>query len=242
VRMAMEVLFFRSLFRNTKQELKEGGKLVYGSNKWLWLGSLAFHYSFLIIFIRHFKFFAEPVPHFVYVVQTLDGFFQIGLPILYMTDIIIVLALTYLFFRRVLEPRMRYISLLGDYFPLLLIGSIVTSGILLRYFYKTDLVAIKELGMGLISLHPVTPEGIGILFFIHLFFVSCLFIYFPFSKLVHMAGVFMSPTRNMANNNRMKRYINPWPSHEVKVHTYEEYEDEYRDLMRAAGLPLDKEE
>lgn len=240
-RMAMEVLFFRSLFRNTKQDLKEGGKLVYGSNKWLWMGSLAFHYSFLIIFIRHFKFFAEPVPHFVYLAQTLDGFFQIGLPILYITDIVIVVALTYLFFRRVLEPRIRYISLLGDYFPLALIGALVTSGICLRYFDKTNLVAIKELGMGLISLHPVVPEGIAVTFFIHIFFVSCLFLYFPFSKLVHMAGVFMSPTRNLANNNRMKRHVNPWPSHEVEVHTYEEYEDEFRDLMKAAGLPVDKE-
>jgi hypothetical protein len=27
----------------------------------------------------------------------------------------------------------------------------------------------------------------------------------------------------------------------VHTHTYEEYEDEFRDLMRGAGLPLDKE-
>ncbi len=240
-RMAMEVLLFRSLFRNTKAELREGGKLVYGSNKWLWMGSLAFHYSFLIIFIRHFKFFAEPVPRFVTIAQTLDGFFQVGLPIIYLTDIVIVAAVTYLFFRRVIEPRLRYISLLGDYFPLCLIGALVTSGICLRYFDKTDIVAIKELGMGLISLSPVVPEGIAVTFFIHIFLVSCLFIYFPFSKLVHMGGVFFSPTRNLANNNRMKRHVNPWPSHEVKVHTYEEYEDEFRDLMKSAGLPLEKE-
>jgi hypothetical protein len=64
--------------------------------------------------------------------------------------------------------------------------------------------------------------------------------YFPFSKLVHMAGVFMSPTRNMANNNRMVHHTNPW-DYPVKVHTYEEYEDEFRDKMKAAGIPVDKE-
>jgi hypothetical protein len=28
----------------------------------------------------------------------------------------------------------------------------------------------------------------------------------------------------------------------VKTHTYEEYEDEFRDVMRNAGLPLEKAE
>src|SRR4030067_2315315 len=49
VRMAFEVLLFRSLFRNTKAELRDGPNLSYGSTKWLWLGGLAFHYTFLII-------------------------------------------------------------------------------------------------------------------------------------------------------------------------------------------------
>ena len=55
-----------------------------------------------------------------------------------------------------------------------------------------------------------------------------------------MAGVFFSPTRNLANNNRMKRHINPW-NPKVKVHTYQEYEDDFRDLMKNVGLPLEKE-
>ena len=39
--------------------------------------------------------------------------------------------------------------------------------------------------------------------------MSALAAYFPFSKLMHMAGVFLSPTRNLANNNRMVRHVNP---------------------------------
>jgi hypothetical protein len=49
----------------------------------------------------------------------------------------------------------------------------------------------------------------------------------------------MSPTRNLANNNRAKRHVNPW-NYEVHTHTYEEYEDEFREVMREAGLPLEK--
>ena len=63
--------------------------------------------------------------------------------------------------------------------------------------------------------------------------------YFPFSKLMHMGGIFLSPTRNLANNNRMVRHVNPW-DYPVKVHTYEEYEDEFREKMIEVGIPVDK--
>ena len=62
---------------------------------------------------------------------------------------------------------------------------------------------------------------------------------FPFSKLMHMGGVFLSPTRNLANNNRAVRHINPW-DYPVHVHTYEEYEDEFREKMVEVGIPVDK--
>jgi hypothetical protein len=70
--------------------------------------------------------------------------------------------------------------------------------------------------------------------------VTTLIAYFPFSKLMHLGGVFLSPTRNLANNNRRIRHINPW-NHPVEVHTYQEYEDEFRDKMIAAGIPVEKE-
>jgi nitrate reductase gamma subunit len=131
--------------------------------------------------------------------------------------------------------------LVADYFPLFLIMAIAASGILMRHFFKVDVVAVKEMAMSLVSLRPAVPEGIGLLFFVHLFFVSALFAYFPFSKLMHLGGVFMSPTRNLANTSRMRRHVNPW-NYDVKTHTYEEYEDEFREVMRNAGLPLEKAE
>ncbi|MFC2119542.1 sulfate reduction electron transfer complex DsrMKJOP subunit DsrM [Bacteroidota bacterium] len=239
-RMILEVFLFRSLFRNTKAELKNGPTLVYGSSKYLWLGALAFHWSLLIIFLRHFRYFTEPVFAFVPFLQNLDGFFQVGVPIIYITDIVILVALSFLLLRRIIDPKLRYLSLSSDYFPLFLLIGIVITGILMRYFTKVDIVSIKELAMGLFSFQPVVPDGIGIMFFIHLFLVCVLLIYFPFSKLLHMPGVFLSPTRNLANNNRMKRHINPW-DYPVRIHTYEEYEDEFRDKMKAAGIPVEKE-
>ncbi len=240
IRMVFEVLLFRSLFRNLRSEMQSGPRLSYASSKWLWVAAMAFHYSFLVILLRHLRLFTEPVLPLVKYLETLDAFFQVGAPLLYLTDIVLIGAVTYLFLRRVLIPQMRYISLPADYFPVFLILGIGISGIFMRYFFKVDVIGIKELTMGLISFNPVIPEGIGVLFYIHLFFVSTLFAYFPFSKLTHMAGVFLSPTRNIANNNRAELHVNPW-NYPVKVHTYEEYEEEFRKFMKDAGIPVEKE-
>lgn len=239
-RMALEVFLFRSLFRNNKPELLEGGKLVYGSYKWLWVAGMAFHWCFLFIFIRHFRFFTEPIPGVLHFMEGMDGLLQMGSPRFYMTDAILLLAVGYLFVRRVIYPQVRYISLASDYFPLFLILGIGISGVMMRYFTKVNIVGVKDLTMGLVTLNPHIPEGIGAIFFIHLFLVCTLLIYFPFSKLMHMGGVFLSPTRNLANNSREKRHINPW-NYPVKVHTYAEYEDDFRDVMKKADLPLEKE-
>ncbi|MCK4467290.1 MAG: sulfate reduction electron transfer complex DsrMKJOP subunit DsrM [Desulfobacterales bacterium] len=240
IRMMLEILFFRSLFRNTTMALNEGPKVSYVWEKWLWLAALAFHYSFLTVLIRHLRFFLEPVPVCLQWLEKIDGFFQIGLPGLFISGAVLLAAVTFLFLRRIYLPQVRYISLAADFFPLFLIISIAITGILMRYFTKVDVVGVKELAMGLASFHPAIPEGIGALFYVHLFLVSILFIYFPFSKLMHMGGVFMSPTRNLPNNTRAKMHINPW-NYPVKVHTYDEYEDEFREKMKEAGLPLEKE-
>ena len=239
-RMLLEVFLFRSLFSNTKFELREGPKVAYGSTKWLWLGGLAFHWSFLVVLIRHLRLFTEPVPAFLKGVEALDGFLQVGIPGVLISGIVLLLAVTYLFLRRVFIPQVRYISLAADYFPLFLIMSVAITGILMRYFLRVDLVSIKALTIGIVNFNAKVPEGISVVFYIHLFLVSTLFAYIPFSKIMHLGGVFLSPTRNLANNSRMVRHINPW-NYPVELHTYAEYEDEFRDKMKDAGIPVDKE-
>jgi nitrate reductase gamma subunit len=251
IRMVFEVLTFRSLFRNTRLEYRGAGggpKIDYEWEKWLWLAALVFHYSFFVIFLRHFRFFTEPIPSFVHLLESLDGFMQVGVlpfsglgaPGVYLTDMLLLLAVTYLFVRRIYIAQIRYLSLPADYFPLFLILALGLTGVLMRYFIRVDITAVKELSVGLFKFSPKTPEGIGVIFYIHLFCLSVLIAYFPFSKLMHFAGVFLSPTRNLSNNNRFVRHVNPW-DYPVKVHTYEEYEDEFREHMIEAGLPVEKE-
>lgn len=238
-RMAGEIFLFRSLFRNSQTEIVDG-RPVYGSAKWLWLFGLLFHLSLLAVALRHLRFFTEPVVPLATGLSALDGFLEIGVPALYVSDAALFCGILFLFFRRVVMPQMRYISLFTDYFALLLIAGIAVTGLLMRHFFPVDLNAVKTLAMGWVSFAPSAPADASILFYLHLCFVFVLIAWLPWSKLSHMAGIFLSPTRNLINNNRSQRHLNPWNA-EVLVHSYEEYENEFRDKMKAAGLPVEKE-
>lgn len=243
VRMFLEIFLFRSLFRNTSADIKSGDlpKLTYGPSLWLWLFGILFHYTFLTIVLRHLRLFTEPVLPGLAILEYLDGFVQIGAPVLYQSNLIFMGALTALFVRRLIMPQVRYISLGTDYFPLLLIFAIGATGMLMRHWFRVDVTAIKQLTMGMVTLGWTNPGAIHPIFFIHVTLVSTLLIYFPFSKLTHAVGIFFSPTRNMANDSRATRHINPWNDPNIKPHSYAAYEDEFRQFMVDADIPVDKD-
>jgi len=239
-RMFLEVFLFRSLFRNTRAEVRDG-KMIQGTTIWLWAAALAFHVCFAVVFFRHVRFFLDPVPAPVIWMSALDSFMEIGVPALYMTGVGLLLATGFLFLRRIFIPQVRYISLPADYFPLFVIMGIAATGILLRHFVRADITGVKELAMNIVGCNVFsTVPGIHWLVYAHITLVCVLFIYFPICEQLHMGGVFLSPTRNMANNHRMVRHINPWDE-PVPLHSYEEYEDEFRDKMKAAGIPIDRD-
>lgn len=243
-RMFFEVVTFRSLFRNTRMRVNPDGRISYDLELWLWLFALAFHYTFFVVILRHARFFLDPLPLPFEILEKIDTFVQVGLPVISLSSFALLGTVLFLFIRRVYLPNIRMISLASDFFPLFLIFGIAFTGIFMRYFSKIDVTAAKELTYGLVSFNLPTlarMQEIGSIFYIHVFFVSVLLVYFPWSKLMHMGGIFLSPTRNMANNTRAVRHVNPW-NYPVNVHTYEEYEDDFREKMIDAGLPVDKKE
>jgi len=244
-RMVLEVLAFRSLFRNTAVSLHEtkGGPVVaYKSSKWLWLFAITFHYSFFMVALRHLRLFlGENMLAPINMLEFVDGILQIGAPTMYLTDIGLVAGVLLLLGRRLIDSKINYISYVSDYFPLFLILAIALSGIYMRYYAKVDVIAIKQLTMGLMQLKYVIPETVGTPFYVHIFLVSCLMAYFPFSKLMHLPGVFLSPTRNLPNDTRAKHHANPW-NPDIKPHAYADYEKEFGVPMAEAGLPLDDPE
>ena len=156
VRMILEIFLFRSLFRNTTAAFNRGEKnrLTYSWEIFLWVGALAFHYSFLVVILRHLRFFTAPLPGCIKILEYFDGIVQMGLPGIFLSGLVLFLATAFLLARRIFDVKVSYISLASDYFPLFLIMGIAATGIAMRYFTKVDIIGVKEFTMGLVTLHP----------------------------------------------------------------------------------------
>jgi nitrate reductase gamma subunit len=242
-RLILEGLLFRSLFRNTvPAEPAPGPDLcpspVFLERKALWLGAMALHWSLLVIVVRHLRLFVDPVPGVAASLAALDGFFEVGTPRWYATDAIVAVALVYLLVRRLRDPLLRYLTLPADYMALAALMAVAGTGIVLRYAVRVDLVAVRAYTLGLAAFAPVRLPGVGAWLAAHLVAVSFLLAVLPFTKMVHALGVWLSPTRNQANDSRRRRHVNPWNA-PVATHSYEAWRDEFRDKLRAARLPID---
>ncbi|MCE5312643.1 MAG: respiratory nitrate reductase subunit gamma [Nitrospiraceae bacterium] len=190
IRVLSEVFVFRSLSK---------------ADKGLWLGGYVFHLSFLLVILRHLRYFLYPIPEWVL------WFSNIGI----YAGFTLVASLLYLLARRMLIDRVAYVSNVMDYFYLLLISLIGLTGLFMKYFARPQLIDIKNFILHLVAFDPIAlPASMSIFFLIHLFLVLLLVAIFPLSKLMHAGGVFITPTRAMVNNARKVRHINPWADRE----------------------------
>jgi len=186
-RMFKEVALFESLFK---------------SNKWIWVFGMLFHAGLALVVLRHFRYFTDTTN----LVWAWVNWIQ---PFGIYASFAMMIGLVGLFVRRIVVPRVRYISAPSDYLMLLMLIMIGISGMLMKFVSHTDIIAVKQFFRGLMvfEFHPL-PADIPLL--VHLTLVATLMIIFPFSKLLHAPGVFFSPTRNMVDNPREKRHIAPW--------------------------------
>lgn len=241
VRVALEALAFRSLFRNTGHRRHPGMGLSFPGRKALWVVALAFHWSLLAVLVRHLRLVTEPVPPLVSRLASMDAFFRAGVPAWYASDVVLLAALGWLLLRRLREPLLRYLTLPADYAALGLLLSIAGTGVAARYWVRPDVVAVKQFMLGLATFHPAAAAAPASPWVAaHVLLACSLLAVFPFTKLMHAAAVFLSPTRAMANDNRRRRHVNPWNA-PVPVHAYAEWEHEFADKIRAAGLPVEHE-
>jgi len=184
LRMFREIVFFESLFK---------------SNKWIWAFGWVFHMSMWLVLARHIRYFTYDVWWWVEFVQpfgTYAGFAMVA-------------GLAGLWARRVLVERIRYISNPSDHLMLALIIAIGGSGLTMRFVAHTDIIAVKAYMLGLIRFQIGDLPGDPFLL-THLGLVAVLMIIFPISKLLHVPGVFFSPTRNQVDNPREVRHLAPW--------------------------------
>jgi len=184
LRMAQEVVLFKSLFK---------------SNIWIWIFGWIFHFALLLVLLRHLRYFTEPVWWWVNLIQPFGkyaGYAMVMGPLGLLT-------------RRFLVARVRYISAPSDYLMLVLIIAIGLTGLAMKYITHTDIVAVKAFMLG-IMYFDIQPMPTDLLFIAHLALVIMLMLIFPFSKLLHVPGVFFSPTRNQVDNPREQRHIADW--------------------------------
>jgi nitrate reductase gamma subunit len=185
LRVLGEVTLFQSLFK---------------ADKWLWGGAWVFHAALASVLFRHLRYFTYPVPGIILYMEPVALFF----------GILFGAAALFLFWRRFGLPRTLYISNIPDYFALVLLGLVASTGLMVSYWLHVNIVDVKSFILGLMTLRPVEVPRHP-LFLLHLFFVLTLMIYFPFSKLLHAGGVFFSPSRHQPFQVQVrgKRYVNP---------------------------------
>ena len=188
VRVTREVVLFESLFR---------------SDKWLWLFAALFHMGLFLVLLRHARYFFLPVWGKVWNVVVLIQPFGTYAAFAMLGGLLMLLV------RRIILSRPRYITNPSDILLLLLLLGIVTSGILMKFAVHTDIIALKQFFVSLVtfSFQPLPTDS---LLLIHLFCVAGLMLVFPFSKLLHFPGVFFSPTRAQCDNAREKRHLAAW--------------------------------
>ncbi len=172
---------------------------VFKANKWIWLFGWVFHAALLIVLLRHLRYFTHPVWEWVTLIQPFGVYAGFAM----------VAGLLGLWARRLLVPRIRYISAPSDHLMLLLLIGIGGSGLLMKYVAPTDIVALKSFFLGLMVFNwqPMPRDP---MLLIHLGLVAALMIIFPFSKLLHAPGLFFSPTLNQVDNPRERRHLANW--------------------------------
>jgi nitrate reductase gamma subunit len=184
IRMMQEVFLFKSLFR---------------SDKLLWALGMLFHYTMLVIVLRHFRYVQDPV----------WGVIQFVQPFAIYAGFLFIIGLLGLLARRIFIDRIRYITAPSDIAMLLLLMLIGVSGLMMQFVSPTNIIMVKAFFTGLATFN-IRPLPADFPLLVHLGLVATLMLIFPISKLLHAPGIFFSPTRNQIDNPREKRHIAPW--------------------------------
>ena len=184
LRMFREVVFFESLFKSTK---------------WTWIFGWMFHLGLFLVLLRHVRYFIDPVWLPIELIQPFGMYAGFAM----------VVGLAGLLIRRVMVDRVRYISSPSDFLWLLLLIAIGSSGLLMTFVWHTDVVMVKDFFTGVWTFSG-GDLPVDFLLIMHLLMVVLLMLLLPFSKLLHIPGIFFSPTRNQVDNPREKRHLAPW--------------------------------
>ncbi|MTI80649.1 MAG: respiratory nitrate reductase subunit gamma [Firmicutes bacterium] len=177
VNYVAEVGLFRSLFKGDKS---------------LWAGAWLMHFALLNIIGGHIVGFAFLGEQFKFIGTSPELSKQLSDILGTSMGILIFVTLIYLLYRRLSITEVKHVSNPADYLLLFLLLSIVTAGNLMRLMpeYSIHYETAQAYIIQLATFQPVELHQSNILFTLHLLLVQLMLIVFPFSKLMHLFGMF----------------------------------------------------
>lgn len=175
-KLLADTLLFRPLWKRSQE---------------VWVSGFMLHLCLLLILAGHYAGISSRGREFVVLGLTPAQSETVSACAGMLIGLMLMGVLLYLLVRRWLVIRIRTISTSEDYLVLLLLVGIVISGNLMRLLGGVDSRQVLDFMQGLLLFHPVAAPR-SHWFSIHFVLANGLLLYFPFSKLVHSCGGFMS--------------------------------------------------
>jgi len=172
-----EVFFFPSLFKG---------------DRGLWAMSWTFHVTLVLVFLGHLRVVTGLIDSTLHSMGVSEAGVQwMSSTVGGIAGIVMLATGLALFFRRIYTVRAREVSSFSDFFALLLLLAIIVTGDLMRFAGSHfDLAQTRVWVASLLSFSPVVPHS-G-MFLVHALLGQILLMYIPFSKILHLGGIFFT--------------------------------------------------
>jgi nitrate reductase gamma subunit len=161
-------------------------------DRWMWIFTILFHFGLLGAFVGHLRLFQEFTPLVDLLgSKGMDRFASWSGGFM---GIVLIVGLLYYLLRRLKFP-FREVSVPEDYILLVLLILAVVMGNLMRFTGDIHVGEYRAYLESLVSFRPAFPEALAAsstkwALVFHVLFANLLFIFFPFSKLVHVIATF----------------------------------------------------
>jgi nitrate reductase gamma subunit len=162
------------------------------ADRTIWIFTILFHFALLGAFMGHLRLAHEFTP--LLSLLGPEGMDQFALWSGGVMGVLLIVALIYYLFRRLASPY-KEVSVPEDFILLFLLILVVVMGDHMRFIGKIHAADYRIYFQSLLVFKPAFPKVLAdsptkwALVF-HVLFANLLFIYFPFSKLVHVIATF----------------------------------------------------
>ena len=165
---------------------------AFKADRTIWIFTILFHFGLLGAFVGHLRLVHEFTP--LLSLLGPEGMDQFALWSGGVMGVLLIVALTYYLFRRLMSPY-KEISVPEDFILLFLLILAVAMGDHMRFIGKIHAADYRNYFQSLLALKPAFPRVLADsstkwAFDFHILFANLLIIYFPFSKLVHVIATF----------------------------------------------------